>query len=172
MGTVLATTLGVSFGALALPQALTEGVGTSVEELASTGGNQLADQVRSVYRSLADDVAAAVRSGESEALAVVASHPDLPDGVSAELEELARRGDYTPESPEARYIGDRLAGAVEERGEDEADSVSDQIREAFTLATTRVYSLASILMVLALLLTTRIPELPLRRTHDRAIDEG
>jgi EmrB/QacA subfamily drug resistance transporter len=169
MGTVLATTLGVSFGAMALPQALTEGEGVSVEQLASTGGGELADRVRSVYRALADDVAAAVGSGDAEAMAVVASHSDLPDGVSADLEELARRGGYTPESPEARSVGDRLAQAVEQRGEDEADSVSEQIRGAFTLATTRIYALASILMVLALVLTTRIPELPLRRTHDRAI---
>jgi MFS family permease len=172
MGTVLATTLGASFGAMALPQALTDGVETSVEQMASTGGGALADQVRSVYRSLADDVAATVSAGEPGALSTVASLPDLPDGVSAELRGLAHRGGLAPGSSEARSVGDRLAEAVERRGEDEADSVTEEIRRAFTLATTRIYAFASMLMVLGLVLTTRIPELPLRRTHDRAIADS
>lgn len=167
MGTVLATTLGISFGALELPRAVLGTPGSTVEQLASEGGAQLAERVRTAYRNLGTEVAVAVGSGDREALATVARHPDLPRTVHMEL--VDRLAGVPPGPlPPSRETGERLAAEVVGHGDLLADGVAARIRDGFTLATTRIYALATILMVVALGLTARIPELPLRRTHDRS----
>jgi EmrB/QacA subfamily drug resistance transporter len=46
--------------------------------------------------------------------------------------------------------------------------VSSDVRSAFALAASRIYWLTAVIMLIAAGLTLRIPELPLRTTHDRA----
>lgn len=43
-----------------------------------------------------------------------------------------------------------------------------EVRTAFTEATSRIYGMTALIMLLACALVLRIPELPLRTTHDRA----
>jgi MFS family permease len=121
MGTVLASTLALSFATLELPEALREREGASVEELVSTGGAGLPGRIDAVFAELA-----------------------------------AQAGD--PEE----------ASALMAQGSEVSQRVADEVREAFSLATSRIYWLTVVLSCLALALALRIPELPLRTTHDRA----
>ena len=57
MGTVLATTLGVAFSTLELPEILSSAPGASVEQLVSTGAADLPDRIGSAYDDLADEAA-------------------------------------------------------------------------------------------------------------------
>jgi MFS family permease len=121
MGTVLATTLGVTFAGLALPTELTLQSESSVEQLVSTGGAGLGKRIDGIY------------------------------------EERAQRA---PTEADATAI--RTEGAVV------AERITRDVREAFALATARIYWLTAGLMLVAVALTLRIPEVPLRTTHDRA----
>jgi EmrB/QacA subfamily drug resistance transporter len=121
MGTVLATTLGVAFSALELPDELRAEPGTSVEQLVSTGGADLPERVMSAYERLAERAA-------------------------------------TPAA----------AASLRDQGVATAERLAEEVEQAFTRATTRIYLLTAVLLVLAALLALRIPELPLRTTHDRA----
>lgn len=49
-----------------------------------------------------------------------------------------------------------------------ADLPRDVVEDAFTLATRRIYTLSALLAIFALAAAARLPELPLRTTHDRA----
>ena len=121
MGTVLASTLALSFSTMELPAVWRARSGITLEELVSTGGADLPDRIRSVYAELASE------------------------RVSAEeAEEVIAQGTL-----------------VSER-------VATQVREAFSLATSRIYWLTALLILVATALVLRIPEVPLRTTHDRA----
>jgi hypothetical protein len=121
MGTVLASTLALSFATIELPAAWSERSDTTLEELVSTGGADLPERIGSVYAELA-----AESSTPEEAEAVLAQGTILSERVAAE------------------------------------------VREAFALATRRIYWLTVLIVVIATALVLRIPELPLRTTHDRA----
>jgi len=81
----------------------------------------------------------------------------LPDQILDAYERLARDAVTTDQATELRLEGERAAA-----------SVASQVRAAFALATSRIYWLTAIVMALAAVLVLRIPELPLRTTHDRA----
>jgi hypothetical protein len=121
MGTVLASTLALSFSRLDLPEDWLARSGVSPEELVATGGADLPARIGSVYEQFAAEA-----SSREEAQAVLAQGALL------------------------------------------SDRIGTQIREAFWMATTRIYWLTSLLVALATALVLRIPELPLRTTHDRA----
>lgn len=86
---------------------------------------------------------------------------DLPERIRAVYERAAERA-----PSRAR------AAALRREGEEAAAETSRVVRTAFTEATTRIYWLASGLAVVGILLSVRIPELPLRTTHDRAEATG
>lgn len=125
MGTVLASTLALSFSTLELPATFTERSGASVEELVSTGGADLPARIDTVYEELAADAA-------------------------------------TPAEAEA----------IRAEGERVSERVGDEVRDAFSVATSKIYWLTVVLVVVAIALALRIPELPLRTTHDRAAVEA
>jgi EmrB/QacA subfamily drug resistance transporter len=124
LGTILATTLALSFQALDLPEEVAASAAAAPERLASTGGGELPERVRDAFRREADAARAAGRDGRAR--------------------ELLREG------------------------EREAERVDAAVREAYTRATNRIYAFTAVLVALALLLTLRMPELPLRTTQDRA----
>ena len=108
MGTVLATSLAMTFTGPEFRAILPEGTAPgTVERLSSTGGSELPGEIRALYADEAE--------------------------------------------------GDRVAA-----------SVSGAILEAFSSAITRVYTLTLIVVMMGFVATLFLPELPLRRTHDRA----
>ncbi len=60
------------------------------------------------------------------------------------------------------------AASITEEGERVAERIAAAVRQAFADATSRIYWFTAALMVFAGLLSLRIPEVPLRTTHDRA----
>jgi hypothetical protein len=81
---------------------------------------------------------------------------ELPDRIRAAFGEEAR------EAPT-----EERAQALMREGEEVATRTAAQVRNAFTVATSRIYWLTAGIMVVAALLSLRIPEIPLRTTHDR-----
>jgi len=61
------------------------------------------------------------------------------------------------------------AALIMAEGERVAEEVAEAVKAAFALATTRIYWLATIMTALGGILAIRIPELPLRTTHDRSV---
>jgi EmrB/QacA subfamily drug resistance transporter len=120
MGTVLATTLGIAFATMELPSAVTGGPGASIDQLVSTGGNELPERIISTYSTLAEEAG-------------------------------------TPEE----------SAALRAEGRASAERVSREVEGAFAQATSRIYVLTAVILILAAGLSLRIPELPLRTTHDR-----
>ena len=121
MGTVLASTLALSFSTMELPAAWSARSDTTLEELVSTGGADLPERIGSVYAELAAE------TGTAEEAATVLAQGSLA-----------------------------------------SERVGTQVREAFALATSRIYWLTVVMVAIATALVLRIPELPLRTTHDRA----
>ena len=81
----------------------------------------------------------------------------LPEAILVAFEERAA---------EARST-DR-ANALRAEGRSVAEEAADRVRLAFTRASHRIYWLAAFITLAAGLLAARIPEIPLRHTHDRA----
>ena len=81
---------------------------------------------------------------------------ELPDLVRATYENIAAT------EPVAE------AALIMAEGERVAEEVAEAVRAAFALATSRIYWLATIITALGGILAIRIPELPLRTTHDRS----
>ncbi|MDZ7778877.1 MAG: MDR family MFS transporter [Gemmatimonadota bacterium] len=126
MGTVLVTTLSVSFATLEIPPAVLDALPHETEQLVSTGGASLPETIRERYRGLAAEATSPERAGELRA--------------------------------EGQALAERVSGAVV---------------TAFERATRRIYWLTSAIILVATLLTLRIPELRLRTTHDRdALQQG
>lgn len=169
MGTVLATALWVSFAQLEIPASVTAVGEGSVERLAATGGGDLPGQIRKAYQGLAEDVERAVASADGAAMARLAGSPDLPRDVGPELARLAAADRGAPGSAEGAETARRLGAGVIREGEARAARVGQEVRLAFARATHKVYVLALILAVMGLLLAVRVPEVPLRRTHDRIV---
>jgi MFS family permease len=80
----------------------------------------------------------------------------LPDRVRSAFEARASLAPTPVDAERVRAEGDRLA-----------NEVAGQVRDAFATATSRIYALTAVIMLVAVLLALRIPELPLRTTHDR-----
>ena len=81
----------------------------------------------------------------------------LPEAILAAFEERAGEAD----SPDG-------AVALRAEGRAVARESTDRVRLAFTRASHRIYWLTAFLALMAGVLAARIPEIPLRRTHDRA----
>ena len=103
---------------------------------------------------------------------------DLPPEVIADpggsVEELVSTGgsdlpDRIREAFAAR-AADRSgaeAAALLAEGEVAAERTASLVKQAFVDATRRIYWLTAGIMALATVLAARVPELPLRTTHDR-----
>jgi EmrB/QacA subfamily drug resistance transporter len=80
---------------------------------------------------------------------------DLPDRIRAAFAQRAAQA------------GGAAAEAILAEGERNAAEAAIGVRRAFAEATSRIYWLTALLMAIAVALALRIPELPLRTTHDR-----
>jgi hypothetical protein len=81
----------------------------------------------------------------------------LPEVIIASFEARAGQSGSAQEARALRADGEALA-----------EQVGASIRDAFTAATQRIYWLTAIMIAIGGGLAMRIPELPLRTTHDRA----
>ena len=81
----------------------------------------------------------------------------LPEAILADFERRA-----------VDAGGSARANALRAEGRGVAEEAGDRVRLAFTRASQRIYWLAACITLAAGLLAARIPEIPLRRTHDRA----
>jgi MFS family permease len=167
MGTVLGTTLGISFASLELPTSVAEGADTSIERLASTGGGELPDRIRAGYARLSRELAAVVEEGDVRGTQALIASSGLDAQVRRDLAgavgalPVMTAAERAAVSRELRELLDGLGGV-------EAVRVSNEVKDAFVRATSRVYTLTAWILVVALALAVRIPERPLRKTHDRA----
>lgn len=125
MGTVLASTLVLSFSVMDLPAAWSARSDATVEELVSSGG------------------------------------ADLPGRITAVYEQLAAEAETAGEAADLAAQGTALSLRV-----------MTEVRDAFALATRRIYLLTVVIVAIATALVLRIPELPLRTTHDRVVATG
>jgi EmrB/QacA subfamily drug resistance transporter len=111
-------------------------------------------------------------------LGIAFSAIELPAGVvdgGGSLEELVSTGGaQLPERIRSEYAAaaqragtESEAARIAGEGERVALEAGRSVRDAFALATSRIYRLTAAIMVLAFALSLRIPELPLRTTHDR-----
>ena len=82
---------------------------------------------------------------------------ELPALILASFDARAGRSESEP-----------AARAIRAEGELVAARVGASVREAFTEASQRIYWLTAIMIAIGGGLAMRIPELPLRTTHDRA----
>ena len=82
---------------------------------------------------------------------------ELPERIRSVYADLAA-GAPSPED----------SAALLAEGEEAASRVAGRVRDAFAEATSRIYWLTAALLGAAAVLCLRIPELPLRTTHDRA----
>lgn len=85
---------------------------------------------------------------------------DLPERIREAYEARAAAADSPERAELLRAEGGRVASET-----------GTAVRNAFAQATSRIYWLTAILLVVATTLSLRVPELPLRTTHDRAVAE-
>jgi len=95
-------------------------------------------------------------SGTSAEAFVATGGSELPARILEAFAASAREAETIAEADEIRAEGARIA-----------EETSVAVRNAFAQATSRIYWLTALLMVVATTLCVRIPELPLRTTHDR-----
>jgi EmrB/QacA subfamily drug resistance transporter len=100
---------------------------------------------------------AVVQTGASLEELVATGGAELPRQIRSEYAKAARAAGTEGEAARIAAEGERMALAA-----------AGSVRDAFALATRRIYALTAGIMVLAFALSLRIPELPLRTTHDRA----
>ncbi len=109
------------------------------------------------------------------AFASIELPPEVLAAPDASVEELvASGGSDLPDrirdvyAERAASTSGSEADALVREGERTATRVTGRVRAAFAEATRRIYVLTTILVVLAIAFSLRMPELPLRTTHDRA----
>ena len=120
-------------------------------------GTVLATTLGVAFSTMELPAALGDRSEASVEQLVSTGGADLPARIVSAYAALADDAASAEESAALRAEG--LASAAR---------VTSEVEEAFALATSRIYSLTALVLVLAAALSLRIPELPLRTTHDRA----
>jgi EmrB/QacA subfamily drug resistance transporter len=120
-------------------------------------GTVLGVTLASSFAEIGDEVGPLTNGAVAVDEYVSTGGAELPALILATFEQRAGRSDS---ALEARAI--RAEGALV------AERVEASIRNAFTAATQRIYLLTAIMIAIGGGLAMRIPELPLRTTHDRA----
>jgi len=120
-------------------------------------GTVLATTLAVAFSTMELPAALTARPGSSIEELVSTGGADLPERIGSVYALLAEQA-ATPEE----------AAGLRAQGVLAAERVSIEVRQAFTDAKSRIYWLAAFVLLLAAGLSLRIPELPLRTTHDRA----
>ena len=164
MGTVLATSLMASFMAGPLPGGVGGSGAGDPARLASTGGADVAGEIRAAFDRRKKLVERVETEGDPEALRILLADDQIVGSVRVRLEAWRSEG-AVEGSPGADL------SEINEQLDQQADRVIGQVtrflREAFSRAITRIYLYTIFVVVLAWAITLFLPELPLRRTHDR-----
>jgi len=119
-------------------------------------GTVLASTLTLAFASIEFPAAWSERADTSVEQLVSTGGAELPQRIGAIYEDLATESE-----------GEEEAAALLAQGSAAAERVAAQVRDAFALATTRIYWVTVLLALLSAGLSARIPELPLRTTHDR-----
>ncbi|MDA0313666.1 MAG: MDR family MFS transporter, partial [Gemmatimonadetes bacterium] len=124
---------------------------------AAVMGSVLAVTLSVSFATIGEDVLTQT-NGEVVAQEYVATGgAELPGGIRTSFDDrAAREGDPVQ------------AGLLRAEGARVSERVEGEVRDAFVRATRRIYSLTALLIAVAGMLAMRIPEIPLRTTHDRA----
>lgn len=124
---------------------------------AAAMGAVLTVTLATTFSALDTDLRDRTRGGVDAQAYVSRGGVGLPEAILAAYEERAGEAGSPGEAIAVRAEGRAMAGESAER-----------VRLAFTRASRRIYWLTALLSLVAGLLAARIPEIPLRRTHDRA----
>ena len=166
LGTVLATSLAASF-ADTMPQGLAgESPAVSESRLTSTGGADVGATIREGFDAQYEAIAGAVQAGDAEALDEVLSTSALPSEAREGIKMGATGVIGNPQATEG-FLS-QLKTRLDDQAETVATQVQRGIRVAFTDAITSVYFFVVFIVTAGWLITLFIPELPLRKTLDRA----
>jgi EmrB/QacA subfamily drug resistance transporter len=119
-------------------------------------GTVLATSLGTAFSAM--ELPAALTAGEnaSNEQFVSTGGSDLPDRIRLAYAQMADAA-----ATEAQ------AESIIEEGDRVSQRVAGEVREAFADATSRIYWFTGVVMVVAASLSLRIPEIPLRTTHDR-----
>ncbi len=171
LGTVLATTLAASFSQN-MPQEFAGAAGSDLggggaeSRLASTGGAEVGERIRAAFDEQYEAIAGAVESGDAAALSAVLEESPLPAVAQAGIEAGAAGVRGNPQAT-AGFLA-TLKNQVESQANTLSQQVERGIRVSFTTAITQIYFYVIFIVVAGWLVTLFIPELPLRKTLDRA----
>ena len=120
-------------------------------------GTVLASTLALAFSTMELPAAWSARSDTTLEELVSAGGAGLPESIGSVYAELA-----------AETATAQEAAAVLAQGTLLSQRVATEVREAFALATSRIYWFTVLIVLLATALVLRIPEVPLRTTHDRA----
>lgn len=112
-------------------------------------------------------IAGAINSGKPEAFKALLANPQLPAPLKAQLSSIPAAAIADPGTRVKILAGIKTnqAPAIQQATTtafSAVDSTGDAIKESFTAGITTVYKLGILIALLALLITSFIPELPLR----------
>ncbi len=124
-------------------------------------GTVLATSLGSAFASLPLPAEVMGALGASSEALLATGGAGLPEQVRAAFEASAVASGSPTDAELIRAEGDRVAMEI-----------GMAVRSAFAQATSRIYWLTVAIVILATALSARVPELPLRTTHDRASGEG
>lgn len=124
-------------------------------------GTVLATSLGSAFASLPLPAEVMGAPGASSEALLATGGAGLPEQVRAAFEASAVASGSPTDAELIRAEGDRVAMEI-----------GMAVRSAFAQATSRIYWLTVAIVILATALSARVPELPLRTTHDRASGEG
>lgn len=161
LGTVLATGLTNGFAthlgslAAAMPQVAVSGEG-------ATASGDTASQMRAALEAVRAELRRAVEAGDAEAAARLLASGGMPTEAVAQVAAQVSGSD----AAELQALAERLDAEFAERSEVLIGTVTEGVKAAFTDAITSVYSYVVGILVIVLLFTAAIPELPLRKTLD------
>ena len=173
LGTVLATTLAASFSQN-MPQEFAGAFGDAGAEFgggaeggfASTGGAEVGERIRAAFDAQYEAIAGAVESGDAAALSTVLERSPLPAVAQAGIRAGAAGARNNPQATAGFLAG--LKSQIETQANTLGQQVERGIKVSFTTAITKIYFYVIFIVVAGWLVTLFIPELPLRKTLDRA----
>jgi EmrB/QacA subfamily drug resistance transporter len=166
MGTILASTLAVAFAGVGRTAAVA-GLGApgfSGGELASTGGGDVGAAVREAFGAQADALVAALGASDPQSLARALEASAVPAEARGFVvgEATRARGDAAATAA----LAARLRAQLDLQADAVAATVAQAVRQGFADAVTAIFAALVWVVAAALLVTTFVPSLELRRSNE------